>query len=85
MADSTEVETKTVYSVVVNDEEQYSIWPSDRALPAGWREAGKKGTKADCLSFIESVWVDMRPLSLRRSMESGSVDGQPGTGADARP
>jgi MbtH protein len=52
--------------VVVNHEEQYSIWPADRELPLGWREAGKQGTKGECLASIEEVWTDMRPPSLRR-------------------
>ena len=56
-------------TVVVNHEEQYSIWPADRDLPLGWREAGKQGTKAECLAYIEEVWTDMRPLSLRRKMD----------------
>lgn len=59
----------TVYRVVVNHEEQYSIWPVDRELPNGWREGGKSGPKADCLSYIKEVWTDMRPLSLRKWME----------------
>ena len=62
-------EDTTVYTVVVNHEEQYSIWPADRALPAGWREAGKKGPKAECLEYIKTVWTDMRPLSLRKKMD----------------
>jgi MbtH protein len=57
------------YQVVVNDEEQYSIWPDGRDLPLGWRSAGKAGTKQECLSHIEEVWTDMRPLSLRRAMD----------------
>jgi len=57
-----------VYSVVVNDEEQYSIWPADRELPAGWRKEGVEGAKDACLARIEEVWTDMRPLSLRRRM-----------------
>ena len=56
------------YKVVVNDEEQYSIWPADREIPPGWRDAGKEGTKAECLAYIEEVWTDMRPLSLRKQM-----------------
>lgn len=60
----------TVYQVVVNHEEQYSIWPLDRELPGGWRAAGKTGPKADCLAHIEQVWTDMRPLSLRRQMDA---------------
>lgn len=59
---------KTVYQVVLNDEEQYSIWPSGREIPLGWREAGKSGTKPECLAYIEQVWTDMRPLSLRKRM-----------------
>lgn len=55
--------------VVVNHEEQYSIWPLHRDNPAGWRDEGKSGTKAECLAYIDEVWTDMRPLSLRRQME----------------
>jgi len=57
-----------VYSVVVNHEEQYSIWLAGRTVPAGWREVGMTGSKADCLAYIKEVWVDMRPLSLRQAM-----------------
>lgn len=59
----------TEYKVVVNHEEQYSIWPSYRENPLGWNDAGKSGTKAECLEYIEEVWTDMRPLSLRKKME----------------
>lgn len=62
-------EDNTTYKVVVNDEEQYSIWPADRENPLGWRDAGKEGPKAECLAYIEEVWTDMRPLSLRRLMD----------------
>lgn len=55
----------TIYLVVVNDEEQYSIWPVNRELPLGWSVAGFSGPKADCLAYIEEVWIDMRPLSMR--------------------
>ena len=58
-----------IYKVVVNDEEQYSIWPADRENPLGWRDAGKSGSKQDCLAYIEEVWTDMRPKSLREAME----------------
>ena len=68
-----EREDTTIYTVVVNHEEQYSIWPADRELPAGWNAAGKTGTKAECLAYIEEVWTDMRPLSLRRLMESAGA------------
>ena len=59
------------YVVVVNDEEQYSIWREGREIPAGWRAAGKAGTKSECLAYIDDVWTDMRPLSLRKAMEEG--------------
>ena len=57
----------TIYKVVVNHEEQYSIWPADRENPLGWRDVGKSGPKAECLAYIEEVWTDMRPLSLRQA------------------
>jgi MbtH protein len=66
---SDEREDTTVYKVVVNHEEQYSIWPADRPNPAGWHDAGKSGTKAECLAHIEQVWTDMRPKSLRDKSE----------------
>ena len=71
MADN-ELEDSTSYRVVKNHEEQYSIWPEDRKLPLGWDDVGKSGTKAECLKYIEEVWTDMRPLSLRRKMERQS-------------
>lgn len=60
-------EDTTIYKVVVNDEEQYSIWPADRETPRGWRDAGKSGIKPECLEYIKEVWTDMRPLSLRKN------------------
>ena len=54
-----------LYVVVINHEEQYSIWPNDRELPLGWKADGTSGTKAECLAYIQSVWTDMRPMSLR--------------------
>lgn len=59
----------TIFKVVVNDEEQYSIWPDYKAVPVGWREVGQSGPKKDCLEYIERVWTDMRPLSLRKFMD----------------
>ena len=56
----------TIYRVVINHEEQYSIWPADRANPLGWTDAGTTGSKSECLAHIEQVWTDMRPLSVRR-------------------
>lgn len=67
----------TVFDVVVNHEEQYSIWPTYKTLPAGWRAVGKQGNKAECLAYIDEVWVDMRPLSLRQAMDAAK------SGADA--
>lgn len=63
-------EDATVYKVVLNHEEQYSIWPADQEAPAGWKEAGKVASKAECLAFIKEVWVDMRPLSVREKMSA---------------
>jgi MbtH protein len=58
------------YRVVVNHEEQYSIWPADRDLPAGWQAVGEPRSKQACLDWVEHAWTDMRPLSLRKQMES---------------
>jgi MbtH protein len=66
---SIEQEDTTIYKVVVNDEEQYSIWPADRENPLGWRDAGFQGPKKECLAYIEEVWTDMRPLSLRKNLD----------------
>ena len=63
-----EEDTRT-YTVVVNHEEQYSIWFAGREIPNGWREVGKTGSKKECLDYIEEVWTDMRPLSVRKHME----------------
>jgi len=60
----------TVFHVVVNHEEQYSIWPEYKEIPQGWRAVGVTGPKADCLAHIEAVWTDMRPLSLRQKMQA---------------
>jgi len=67
-----ENEDTTIYNVVVNHEEQYSIWPIDREIPAGWRAVGKSGPKQECLDYIKEVWTDMRPLSLRKKMEAAA-------------
>ena len=64
-----EDDDKTIYKVVVNHEEQYSIWPAHRDNPLGWRDADKRGSKVDCLAYIKEVWTDMRPLSVRKQME----------------
>jgi len=63
------------YAVVVNDEQQYAIWPVIRDLPVGWKESGYRGSRSDCLAHIEMVWTDMRPLSVRRSAaQAGLTD-----------
>jgi len=64
-----EREDNTIYKVVVNHEEQYSIWPADRENPLGWKDVGKAGPKQQCLAYIKEVWTDMRPLSLRKHMK----------------
>jgi len=61
-------EDDRIYKVVVNHEDQYSIWPADRENPLGWSDVGKSGTKPECLAYIKEVWTDMRPLSLRKKM-----------------
>ncbi len=53
------------FFVVVNSEQQYSIWDSRRDLPSGWTATGFEGAEATCLGYIDSHWTDMRPLSLR--------------------
>ena len=57
------------YKVLVNHEGQYSIWPAGRENPLGWSDGGNRGSKAECLAYVKEVWIDMRPLSLRKSME----------------
>lgn len=71
MQDNTE--DNRIYRAVVNHEEQYSIWLKDKELPAGWNEAGKTGSKQECLEYISEVWTDMRPLSLRQAMEGNKA------------
>lgn len=67
-----DMEDTTTYKVVVNHEEQYSIWATDRDNAPGWVDTGKSGPKADCLAHIKEVWTDMRPLSLRVTMGEGA-------------
>ena len=71
---SEDTEDTTLYRVVVNHEEQYSIWPAERDNPLGWKDAGNRGTKVECLAYIKEVWVDMRPLSLRKKMEETAAN-----------
>ncbi|OLD64642.1 MAG: MbtH family protein [Acidobacteria bacterium 13_1_40CM_2_68_5] len=65
----TEDKDDDLYRVVVNDEEQYSIWPLDKENAPGWKDEGKSGTKAECLAHIKEIWTDMRPRSLREKMD----------------
>jgi len=69
---NTDMNTNKLYKVVWNSEEQYSIWPSQRENPLGWEDAGKEGSKEDCLGYIKEVWKDMRPLSLRQTSNKKS-------------
>jgi len=66
-----------LYHIVINDEEQYSIWFADREPPLGWKVVGEPGLKQACLDRINELWTDMRPLSLRRAMEAAE---QPAAG-----
>lgn len=59
-----------LFKVLVNHEEQYSLWPDYKAVPTGWRETGQRGSKAECLAYVEREWTDMRPLSLRQAMDA---------------
>jgi MbtH protein len=67
---SDEREDTTKYKVVVNHQEQYSIWPANKKSPLGWVDTPKTGRKSECLAYIKDVWTDIRPLSLRRKMDS---------------
>jgi MbtH protein len=69
-----EREDTTIYEAVMNHEEQYSIWPADRDLPLGWSKAGKSGLKPEVLAWIEEVWTDMRPKSLRDKMDADAAN-----------
>lgn len=73
MPSSDQQEDARAYLVVINAEEQYSIWPLEKSMPAGWRAVGKQGSKAECLQYIEEVWTDMRPLSLRARMDAAAA------------
>ena len=69
---SQETEDTNIYKIIINHEEQYSIWPADKESPAGWQDEGTSGLKAECLAHIEKVWIDMRPKSLRDAMDKKS-------------
>jgi MbtH protein len=72
MAAGEQDDNKT-YIVLVNDEEQYSFWLKDLPIPAGWRHTGQEGTKQQCGEYVQKVWTDMRPLSLRKKMGQATV------------
>jgi uncharacterized protein YbdZ (MbtH family) len=84
-------EDTTIYKVVRNHEEQYSIWPASRENPLGWQDVGRTGSKAECLAYIKEVWTDMRSLSLRKRMEEAAQNTSslsaelPGNGQPAEP
>lgn len=81
-----EAEDNTTYKVVLNHEEQYSIWPADRKNAPGWKDEGTSGSKRECLDHIQTVWTDMRPLSLRKYMEQQEKAADVRTGPNgARP
>lgn len=65
-------EDGTTYKVVVNQEEQYSVWSAEKKNPLGWTDTGKVGSKTECLAYIKTVWTDMRPLTLRKKMDQGN-------------
>ena len=69
---SEDTQEKAFY-VVVNEEEQYSIWPVNKEIPRGWRTDGTQGSKADCVAYIDTIWTDMRPLSLRKQMDDSKT------------
>lgn len=62
------MDENTTYQVLRNDEEQYSLWPADFEVPAGWQPVGKQGSKQECMDYVDEVWTDMRPRSLREQM-----------------
>jgi len=65
---------ETTFTVLINHEEQYSLWPAEKSVPNGWRVADIKGSKAECLKFVEANWQDMRPLSLRQKQSYHASD-----------
>jgi uncharacterized protein YbdZ (MbtH family) len=80
-----EDDDNVTYQVVMNHEEQYSIWPADKENPLGWTSVGKSGKKQECLDYIEQVWTDMRPLSLRKQMEEAARQPPPAPAARREP
>jgi MbtH protein len=60
------------YQILRNDEDQYSLWPADLDIPAGWYQVGKDGTRDECSAYVDEVWTDMRPRSLRERMDAAT-------------
>jgi MbtH protein len=75
-----EQDDRTVYKVLINHEEQYSLWPDELELPLGWRETGKRGSKDECVAYVDEVWTDMRPLSLRKQLDGAADPSRDGGG-----
>ncbi len=67
-------ESCETWKVVINIEDQYSIWPTFKAVPEGWKKEGKEGTKEECLNYIKEVWTDMRPRSLKELMKKAQTE-----------
>ncbi|MGW5722495.1 MbtH family protein [Amycolatopsis sp. NPDC003865] len=65
------MDENTTYQVLLNDEGQYSLWPADKEVPAGWHPDGTRGTRQECMDHVDEVWTDMRPRSLRERMSAG--------------
>jgi MbtH protein len=74
VTDDAAEDTRT-YTVLVNDEEQYSLWLAELAIPGGWRSTGQVGLKQECLDYVRRVWTDLRPLSLRKALAAQARDG----------
>ena len=68
MTDDAAEEDTRIYTVLLNDEEQYSLWLAELPIPGGWRSTGKVGSKQECLEYVRTVWTDLRPLSLRKAL-----------------
>jgi MbtH protein len=68
MATSDLEEDTRTYIVLVNQEEQYSLWLADKTIPPGWTAVGPQGSQQECSEYVDRVWTDLRPLSLRKKM-----------------
>ena len=73
MTDDAAEDTRS-YTVLINGEEQYSLWLAELAIPGGWRSTGKVGSKQECLEYVRTVWTDLRPLSLRQALAEQARD-----------